>query len=126
MTASLDLGAPQLDLVCDAGSDADFTVTLVDPDTNLPINLTGSTVVMRVKFGYAEPTALLTASSAIVANSYITLTPLIGKCAIHLDSIDTGTLAAPKVMVYDLMVTTSGATNRRLFGRFNTRPQVVA
>jgi hypothetical protein len=125
MAQTIDLGAAELNMICDAGADADFTVILTDQDTGAPLNLTGATVTFAVKFGYNEPAAVLSVTSATVANSWIVITPLTGTVQVHLDALDTVTLAAPKAYVYDITVTSATATNRRLWGRFNTRATVA-
>ena len=122
MADSLNLGAPQVDLWGDAGSDIDFTVTLTTA-LGVAINLTGYSATCIVKFGYAEPTAAISISSSGAAPSTITITPLTGKIAVHIDHTNTATLTAPRAYVYDLTITNGTVTQRKLFGNLNARPQ---
>lgn len=118
--------APQYDLSCDQGYDLDFAVTIQDQTTGLPVNLTGYTVEMVVKAGFAETAALITAATNIAAASYITLNGALGKATIHLDHADTALLAAPRSMVYDLRYKSPGnAQVRYLWGTFYVKPQVT-
>lgn len=118
--------APQYDMSCDQGYDLDFAVTIQDGTTGTPVNLTGYTVEMVVRYGYAETTALITAASNITAASYITLTGSIGKATIHLDHADTALIAAPRNCVYDIRYKSpSGAQVRYLQGNFYVKPQVT-
>ena len=118
--------APQYDMACDQGYDLDFAVTIQDGTTGTPVNLTGYTVEMVVKYGFAESTALITAASNVAGTSYITLNGSIGKATIHLDHADTALLTAPKSCVYDIRYKSpSGAQVRYLWGQFYVKPQVT-
>jgi hypothetical protein len=117
-TLPYDLDGVEYNFIAAQSFSYDFVVVINDANGN-PVNLTGLPVRLIVRSGFADPALLtLTTSSS---NSLLTVTPLTGRIAVHFDSVDTTTLAAPKNYVYDLRVN----NYRKVWGTMSLRAGVT-
>jgi hypothetical protein len=118
MTLPTDLDGVEFNFIAAQSFSYDFVVIINDANGQ-PVNLTGLPVRLVVRAGYADP-ALLTLTTSST-NSLLTVTPLLGKVAVHFDSVNTASLAAPKNYVYDLRVN----NYRKVWGTMSLRAGVT-
>lgn len=111
--------AAKKNLIIEQGTDFSFTVTLKDPVTKLPIDLTGYSFAAQIREEYASaaPTA-----SLVITNS----APTTGVITLSMTNANTSLLPAQKTLYYDLEGTnTSNQKFRILEGSVYISPEVT-
>lgn len=116
----------ETDLECFRGDTTEWDI-LVAKD-GIPVDLTGATVVMTAKRGFAYPTPVFqraTGGLGIVIDPDQETNP--GKCTVKLAPTSTSDLAADTTSLrYDVQVTTAGGDHLTvLYGVLTVNPDVT-
>lgn len=117
-TLPTDLDGVEFNFVAAQGFSYDF-VAIINDENGDPENLTGAAIKLTVKPGFADPQVMQLTSTS--TNSYLDVTPLDGKIAVHFDAADTVNLVAPKAYYYDLRVN----GYRKVYGQMSLRAGVT-
>jgi hypothetical protein len=116
------MSAKQVDITIEQGATFSLNITWKSAD-GTPVNLTGYTAKMQVRWKYADANALLTFSSV---GGTITLGGVAGTISINGAAAVTG-VTEPKHGVYDLELTntSTGFVKRLIQGRALISPEVT-
>jgi len=120
-TLPTDLDGTETNLIVGQNSDATFSCTLTVNGTVQPV--TGTTPVMTVKLGYAEPVALTVDDTT--TPSVITVNAVDDTYDVLLSHTDLLTLTGNKTYVYDIVVQDGSIQRRAQYGTLAVRPAVL-
>lgn len=115
--------AAYLDLTVEQGATLTFELNVVDDDTGEPIDLTGYTARMAIKYSAVESDALL---SLTTENGRILIAPASGGVTLYLSATDTAAITWRNA-VYDLeLVNAEAQVTRLVAGAVRVSPEVTA